>query len=179
MNRNFLHWYWKYHSIVCEIVLCCSCLKQASLKISSWENDYDKPNHYSTKWGNLGDNEDSWTCNKQLSWQVVKGWLSPVIESESETFCSRSYDCKWKSKIGVIRDSEVQQNRGQKNKSPSCYNVFIFWFHFWLCHYPVKTRNCQSQKQKWWNRATWRPGIKHNFYSSASSDSDNLVFTRS
>lgn len=125
MNRNFLHWYWKYHSIVCEIVLCCSCLKQASLKISSWENDYDKPNHYSTKWGNLGDNEDSWTCNKQLSWQVVKGWLSPVIESESETFCSRSYDCKWKSKIGVIRDSEVQQNRGQKNKSP--VTMFLFF----------------------------------------------------
>ena len=125
MNRNFLHWYWKYHSIVCEIVLCCSCLKQASLKISSWENDYDKPNHYSTKWGNLGDNEDSWTCNKQLSWQVVKGWLSPVIESESEKFCSRSYDCKWKSKIGVIRDSEVQQNRGQKNKSP--VTMFLFF----------------------------------------------------
>lgn len=125
MNRNFLHWYWKYHSIVCEIVLCCSCLKQALLKISSWENDYDKPNHYSTKWGNLGDNEDSWTCNKQLSWQVVKGWLSPVIESESETFCSRSYDCKWKSKIGVIRDSEVQQNRGQKNKSP--VTMFLFF----------------------------------------------------
>lgn len=125
MNRNFLHWYWKYHSIVCEIVLCCSCLKQASLKISSWENDYDKPNHYSTKWGNLGDNEDSWTCNKQLSWQVVKGWLSPVIESESETFCSRSYDCKWKSKIGVIRDSEVQQIRGQKNKSP--VTMFLFF----------------------------------------------------
>lgn len=125
MNRNFLHWYWKYHSIVCEIVLCCSCLKQASLKISSWENDYNKPNHYSTKWGNLGDNEDSWTCNKQLSWQVVKGWLSPVIESESEKFCSRSYDCKWKSKIGVIRDSEVQQNRGQKNKSP--VTMFLFF----------------------------------------------------
>lgn len=125
MNRNFLHWYWKYHSIVCEIVLCCSCLKQALLKISSWENDYDKPNHYSTKWGNLGDNEDSWTCNKQLSWQVVKGWLSPVIESESEKFCSRSYDCKWKSKIGVIRDSEVQQNRGQKNKSP--VTMFLFF----------------------------------------------------